>query len=364
MMQREKILKIIKGLNTFSLDDILMMCDVDEAEVKNLLKDFVEKKIIQKISDDEYRYLGKIKLKEAYLKLIEPEKENPSEIFSEITFKSAAEYFLEHHTKKKCTPSTYKTYKTLINAHLCQFLGKKKLTEISNDDIKKFIEVKQEQKLKNKRLRNCVTLLGNMFERFKEWDFVEKSPYNGITNVQYSREQRISVLIDAEQKQLLKEAKKFSYDLYLFILLALKTGLKKAEILAIKVEDINLENNTICINKNLSEGHFVIPRGRASVRKIIATKEIISKLVANKAQNDFVFYDPGYSPFTLKKALRREFTKVLKVLNMPSITMNDLRHTYAYNALKSGMSIEYLHKQLGDYSIQATMDRYRDFIVG
>lgn len=144
---------------------------------------------------------------------------------------------------------------------------------------------------------------------------------------------------------------------------ALKTGLKKAEILAIKVEDIDLKNNTICINKNLSEGVFVIPRGKASIRKITAPKKIISKLVENKAKYDFIFYDPGYSPFTLKKALRREFTKVLKALNMPSITMNDLRHTYAYNALQSGMSIEYLHKQLGDYSIQATMDRYREFII-
>lgn len=361
-VMQEKILKIIKGLNTFSLDDILMMCDADEDEVENLLEDFVSEKIIQKISDYEYRYLGKAKSKEAYLKLIEPDKEKSSNIFSEMTFKTAAEYFLEHHAKKNCTPSTYKTYKTLINAHLIQFFGRKKLTKISNNNIEKFIEIKKEQKLKNKRLRNCVTLLGNMFERFKEWNFVEKSPYNGITNIQYSREQKISVLTDIEQKQILDESKKVSHNLYLFILLALNTGLKKAEIIAIKVEDIDLQNNTICINKNLSEGVFVIPRGKASIRKIIAPKDILTKLVENKAQKDFVFYDTSYSAFTLKKALRREFAKVLKALNMPSITMNDLRHTYAYNALQSGMSIEYLHKQLGDYSIQATMDRYRDFI--
>jgi len=32
------------------------------------------------------------------------------------------------------------------------------------------------------------------------------------------------------------------------------------------------------------------------------------------------------------------------------------------NKIRIERSIDYLHKQLGDYSIQATMDKYRDFI--
>ena len=81
-----------------------------------------------------------------------------------------------------------------------------------------------------------------------------------------------------------------------------------------------------------------------------------------KNENDFIFYNPKFSTFTINKIFRKNFITVLKKLNLPMMSMNDLRHTYAYNALQSGMSIDYLHKQLGDYSIQATMDRYRDFI--
>ena len=79
-------------------------------------------------------------------------------------------------------------------------------------------------------------------------------------------------------------------------------------------------------------------------------------------EEDYIFQNNFSSPIVMDKKLRKAFVNILKELNLPIITFNDLRHTYAYNALQSGMSIDYLHKQLGDYSIQATMDRYRDFI--
>lgn len=339
-----------------------MMCDADEDEVENLLEDFVSEKIIQKISDDEYRYIGKIKSKENYLKLIEPEKENPSKIIPEITFKTASKYFLEHHAMKNCTPSTFKSYKSLIKSHLIQFFGRKMLAEISNDDIKAFVELKQQQNLKNKRLRNCVTLLGSMFEKFKEWNFVEKSPYYGIKNIQYSKVQKVYVLDNVEVDNILEKTKLKSSKLYLFVLLILSTGLKKSEIFPLKKEDINFRNNKIIINKTLCEGTFL----PSKIREADIPSEIIYKLekiMKRKRKDDYIFYDKRFSSFTIDQRLRRMFVIILKELNLPCIGFNDLRHTYAYNALQSGMSIEYLHKQLGDYSIQATMDRYRDFIV-
>ena len=89
--------------------------------------------------------------------------------------------------------------------------------------------------------------------------------------------------------------------------------------------------------------------------------EINTILKSNKDE-DFVFYNSKLSPLTIDKRIRKSFLALLGELNLPKITFNELRHTYAYNSLQEGMSIDYLHKQLGDYSIQATMDKYRNFI--
>lgn len=202
-MEQEKILKIIRGLNTFSPDDILMMCDVDEDELEIVLQELTEAEIIQKVSDEKYVYLQKQKVKNEYLRLIEPKEEKINLINSEITFKDAAEYFLEHHAKRNCTPSTYKTYRSQIKFHLIQFFGRQKLADVSNNDIQMFIELKLSEKLSIRRVRNCVALIGCMYNKFLEWNFTKKNPYGGIVNLKYSRNQKVVVLSDYESKLLL-----------------------------------------------------------------------------------------------------------------------------------------------------------------
>jgi len=362
-MEQEKILKIIRGLNTFSPDDILMMCEVDGDELEIVLQELTEAEIIQKVSDEKYVYLQKQKIKNEYLRLIEPKEEKINPTNSEITFKDAAEYFLEHHAKRNCTPSTYKTYRSQIKFHLIQFFGRKKLADVSNNDIQKFIELKLSEKLSIRRVRNCVALIGCMYNKFLEWNFTKKNPYGGIVNLKYSRNQKVVVLSDYESKLLLRKAKTVSMDLHLFVLLALSTGLKKSEILALKTDDIDFKKNTIKISKTLSEGFFVILRGNAAIREIFAPKDVLLKLIKNKKADEYIFYNPKYSTFTTNKIFRKNFITVLQKFDLPMMSLNDLRHTYAFNSLQSGMSIDYLHKQLGDYSIQATMDRYRDFIT-
>ena len=57
-MNQEKILKIIKGLNTFSLDDIVMMTGIDMSKVKDILDSLISQNIIIQTNQGVYRYKG------------------------------------------------------------------------------------------------------------------------------------------------------------------------------------------------------------------------------------------------------------------------------------------------------------------
>ena len=57
---KQKILKLIKILNKFTLDDILLMDNFDENEVKIILADFEKFGVIKKISDTEYVFFKTI----------------------------------------------------------------------------------------------------------------------------------------------------------------------------------------------------------------------------------------------------------------------------------------------------------------
>ncbi len=363
-MNQDKILKIIKGLNRFSLDDIVVMTGFDETEINDILENFSTDGIVTKVSEFEYRYINKIPERREMFRLVEkPEiKIIPD---NNITFRQAADYFLVHHAKENCTPSTFKTYISISNVHLLSFFGKMKLKNITQKEIKEFIALKQKQYISNRRIRNCVTLFGNMFNKFKEWGFVSDTPYNGIINVKFKKKTDIKILNETEVKLILANAKKNSPILYKFILLALLSGLKKAEIFALKKSDIDFKNKKIKINKTLYMGKVIISKVKTAIRQINIPENIIpdlKKAIKNKRENDFIFYDKALSYYTQDKRLRKTFANIVKQLQLDKFTFNELRHTYAYRALQNGMSIDYLHKQLGDYSIQATMDKYRDFI--
>ena len=361
-MIQDRVLKIMKGLNTFSQDDIIIMADVDESEADKILAELIKEEKIISINKNKFKYQPTQKC--LTLKLVEKQK---IQLVKEnnITFRQAAEYFLTNHASINCTPATYEYYRSIIRFHLLQFFKNRKLTEIQTKDIKEFIELKYKEKMTTKRINGCVTLLGSMFKKYIEWNFIAESPYNGIINVKFQKTQKIQIFNVAET-QILLETSRIKYpEIYYLLLIMLSTGLKRTEVLALKKEDFDFKNFKIYINKTFFEGKILIPKTKSIIRQVGIPENIaleINTILKSNKDEDFVFYNSKLSPLTIDKRIRKSFLALLGELNLPKITFNELRHTYAYNSLQEGMSIDYLHKQLGDYSIQATMDKYRNFI--
>jgi integrase len=340
------------------------MTGIDEADATALLEKFIKNGIITRLNKEQYRFVNKIPVQRGMFRLVEkPQKTIIKN--KNILFFDAAEYFLMNYALHNLTLSTFKTYKSSIKFHLVQFFGKMELKNITQQHIKDFIELKLNEKVSPKNIRNCVTLLGTMFNKFVEWELISHSPYNGIINVKFQKEHNIRILNEAEIKAILEKAKNNSEILYQMILLTLYTGLKRSEIFALKKGDINFKNRKINVNKTLYSGRIIESRAKTAIRQVDVPECLIlelKKAVKNKQDNDFIFYNQTLSYYTQDKRLRSTFANIVKSLKLDKLTFNALLHTYAYNALHQGMSIDYLHKQLGDYSIQATMDKYRDFI--
>ena len=57
---KQKMLKLIKILNQFTIDDILTMSEFSENEAKKLITEFEDIDLIKKISEDEYLYIPEV----------------------------------------------------------------------------------------------------------------------------------------------------------------------------------------------------------------------------------------------------------------------------------------------------------------
>lgn len=224
------------------------------------------------------------------------------------------------------------------------------------------------------------------FDKALILNIVSNNPYNikGLINIPKSSKQdkKIEALTVDEQKLFIQELEK-NYDEYTNIFyIAIYTGMRIGEILALSPKDIDLENNLIHINKTLTKDvndKYIIgstTKTYSGTRYIPITyliKNIL--LVAPNCQNELFFYynNKIITPNTINSHFKRICknagiriinTKVIKSnkkeVNLKSSNVNThmLRHTFATRCIESGMNATVLSKLLGHADIETTLNTY------
>lgn len=183
-----------------------------------------------------------------------------------------------------------------------------------------------------------------------------------------------------EQKLFLKELEKdYKYKDIFYI--ALYTGMRIGEILALRKSDIDLENNTISITKTLSKDRndkVILGKstktysGNRTIPFLNILRPTLEKLQHDK--EDFLFLNNNkfIVPSTINSHLKRicknagiretiyTFERKGKNINLKISNVNThmLRHTYATRCIEGGMQAVVLQKLLGHKDIQVTLNAY------
>ena len=139
------------------------------------------------------------------------------------------------------------------------------------------------------------------------------------------------------------------------------TGIRQGELFALTVNDVDLINNTITINKSLQriEKNDIItePKTPKSNRTIT-----IPQALADELQN---YINTSYSldvqerifHFT-KTYLRYNLLKYCSLSNIKKIRVHDLRHSHASLLIELGFSPLLISERLGHENIETTLNTY------
>lgn len=332
--------------------------------------------VITKIYDKKRKYFyGKTK-HEANAKLEEYEKNLEEEyIFNNsMTYDAWLNLWLESKNDT-ISKNTMQSYKSLLNKHIRPELGNYRLCNINTPLLKNFINNLKKLDLSSRSLIYIITLLKSSLRQAVIDDLLLKNPADKIVKPKLVPTKKIIALNKAETVKLLSVIKKPKY--YNLFSLALRTGLRRSEILGLRWTDIDFDKkNTLSVEQTVLKINNVAvispsTKNKSSNRTITIDDKAIQllkhqmKLVLANKLKSYDFYDHDLvfpnenglpsKPDTISKKAR-QFQKLAELPK--EFTFHTLRHTHATLLLKAGINFKVIQARLGHSSYQITMDTY------
>ncbi|ABN70257.1 phage integrase family protein [Staphylothermus marinus F1] len=260
----------------------------------------------------------------------------------ELDNKDILEEFIFTLEAAGASEDTIKAYRSAIKDFL-EFLGEKPLRDITLRDIILWRNYRlkhgfSKAKTKDKKKWQTTLHYYSMFlNRFFEWlglNFriprIRKPP------------RKIHVLNDEEVHKLLESIRDPLDKLILSILL--DTGLRSKELLGIRVSDIDFENRTITITSTKYDKE----------RKVLVTSRTM-ELIRSWIKLNNLEKEDRLIPLTYS-GLYKRIKRLGRRASIPAwkIRPHILRHTFATQALRKGLSLPYLQRLLGHSDIKTT----------
>ena len=166
------------------------------------------------------------------------------------------------------------------------------------------------------------------------------------------------------------------------VTLALATGMRRGELLGLQWGDIDLDANTLRVERSLEETNAGLrlksPKTKSGRRNITLPSETAAMLRAYKIEqmrirlvigagklepDTLVFTDvhgKPLKPHTISRAWRR----VVTAKKLPAVTFHALRHTHASVLINAGVDILTISRRLGHSKASVTLDVYGHLIGG
>lgn len=293
------------------------------------------------------------------------------------TVKEWNRIYIEDFCKGYLKPKTISGYESMIKNYINPYIGNYHLKDLTKLICQQYImdvyengRVNQKRKndiadgLSSRTVKDIKIILHASLEKAVDEGIIDKNPTNKL-NMPKDRVKGMTTLTKEESNRLLEEA--FNSGCFEFYYLELTTGLRLGEILALEWNDLDVQNRTLTINKQVQRINSVLqtetPKTKNSVRTIALSSDCVTTLARLRMRQArgtrLMFPSPETGTYRDQNAVTRKFKRMLKRAGLPqNIRFHDLRHTCATIALEEGVEIKALSSMLGHSDVAFTMNTY------
>ncbi|MGB8029850.1 MAG: tyrosine-type recombinase/integrase [Terracidiphilus sp.] len=285
-----------------------------------------------------------------------------------LTLNQYLDRWLELAARPKLREKSYRDYQALLGRHIRPSLGERELSGLAPLDLQSVYHQMRASGLSPRTVHCTHAILRAALEQAVRWRLLERNPGSGVENPKPIRRE-MQVLDPAEARRFLEHAGKTRYGVLLA--LALTTGMRPSEYLALRWSDIDWQEETVTVLRTLEKGRgwkFADTK-RARSRRPVK----LESWVARQLRQLFTINTakPDRSPEAARQIfktrlgrpinsnyLARRFKQLLREAGLPAMRLYDLRHTAATLALAAGVPPKVVSEQLGHASSAFTLDVY------
>lgn len=283
-------------------------------------------------------------------------------------------------------PATWESYDKTVNGKIKPFFEQKnyRFREMKPEIFTEyFVYLATEGKsngkggLSYKTVKNIRGVLSSAYEYAIENSYIKDNPVlkSKMPSFAHSIKSDVPEYSAEQVRKLLLFAKENDSHIYIFLLLALYTGLRKGELLALTWDDVDYDKKLLRVNKSRTGSRKAIttqittPKTESSNRKIPLNDTVLEALKAEKKRQDehaeilgngydksssFIIRTVLGKPYINLSAINRVVNRLTEKAGLPHCTIHGFRHSVASILDDNGVPIQDISVLLGHESVQTT----------
>ena len=288
--------------------------------------------------------------------------------------------------KPNLAAKTFERYKQLVEVNINPKLGPIKLAKLQPVQIAEFYtwsgvagNKRTGAGLSVRTVLHIHRLLRKALQQAVVWQLRPTNPADAVEaphpedrEMQPVDEHRAAILIESAENT----------DMYIPILMALCTGMRRGEILGVRWSDLDLDNSRLTVNQSLGQTRegglfFKSPKNKKSRRTIALPEILVSALNDHRASQQKIkdLFGSDYPNFDLVIPLADgtpwppdrftdAYVAFARRVGAQGIRFHDLRHTHASELLRRGTPLKTVSQRLGHANATVTLNIYAHVMDG
>jgi integrase len=257
--------------------------------------------------------------------------------------------------------SSMRIYGSQLEKHILPVFGSTSLRDVRRAQIEACLSGLKAKGHKTSTLRNVRATFSTVLRTGVERGYLEKNPAHGIRIREADTKKERRFYSPAEIRLLLAVLRG---PCRLVVSIAVLTGLRIGEILALRWKRVDLLGGTLEVAENFSSGEFGLPKTRSSRRIIPISSALAGVLESQRSRvnprtpEDLVFQTAKGTPLSDKNLYNRELAPACDQIGLPRISWHSFRHTNATLLHASGEPLKTAQALLGHSDLETTLNVY------